>query len=76
MKIYVNSKFSCVRSSHNLCVHAHAHSLEGALVSALWCHGKDRVKYRRDKVSVVFRGRMKLCTLTWREHREMGLSRN
>ena len=27
--IYVRSKFSCVRSSHDLCAHAHAHSLEG-----------------------------------------------
>jgi len=29
--IYVRSKFSCVRSSHGLCV-ACAHSLEGTLV--------------------------------------------
>jgi len=31
--IYVRSKFSCVCSSHGLCVHAHAHSLEGTLNS-------------------------------------------
>src|SRR6218665_894657 len=29
--IYVLSKFSCERSSHNLCARAHAHSLEGTL---------------------------------------------
>ena len=29
--IYVRSKFSCVRSSHGLCVRTHAHSLEGTL---------------------------------------------
>jgi len=29
--IYVRSKFSCVHSSHNLCVCAHVHSLEGTL---------------------------------------------
>jgi len=28
---FVRSKFSCVRSSHNLWAHAHAHSLEGIL---------------------------------------------
>jgi len=28
---YVRSKFSCVRSSHDLCVHAHAHGLEETL---------------------------------------------
>jgi len=28
---YVRSKFSCVRSSHDLCAHAHANSLEGKL---------------------------------------------
>ena len=33
-KMYVRSKFSCVRSSHRLCAHAHAHSLEGALVKS------------------------------------------
>ena len=33
-KIYVRSKFSCVRSSHDLCAHAHAHSLQGTLVVA------------------------------------------
>jgi len=31
-KIYVRSKLSCVRSPHDLCVRAHAHSLEGTLV--------------------------------------------
>ena len=31
-KIYVCSKYSCVRSSHDLCACAHAHSLEGTLV--------------------------------------------
>jgi len=30
----VRSKFSCVRSSHDLCAHAHAHSLEGTLLLA------------------------------------------
>ena len=30
-KIYVRSKFSCVRSSHDLCARALAHSLEGTL---------------------------------------------
>ena len=29
--IYVRFKFSCVRSSHGLCVCARAHSLEGTL---------------------------------------------
>jgi len=29
----VHSKFSCVRSSHDLCAHTHAHSLEGTLVT-------------------------------------------
>jgi len=29
--IPVHSKFSCVRSSHDLCACAHAHSLEGTL---------------------------------------------
>src|SRR6218665_12218 len=33
-KIYVRSKFSCVHSSHDLCAHAHAHSLEGTLHSS------------------------------------------
>ena len=28
--VYVH-KFSCERSSHDLCAHAHAHSLEGTL---------------------------------------------
>jgi len=32
-KIYVRSKFSCVSSSHDLCACAHAHSLEGTLVT-------------------------------------------
>ena len=32
-KIHVCSRFSRVRSSHNLCVRAYAHSLEGTLVS-------------------------------------------
>src|SRR6218665_427698 len=27
-KMYVRSKFSCVRSSHDLCVRAHTHSLD------------------------------------------------
>src|SRR6218665_591335 len=31
-KIYLCSKFSCVRSSHHLCARAHVHSLEGTLV--------------------------------------------
>src|SRR6218665_459872 len=29
---YVRSKFSCMRSSHGLCAHAHMHSLEGTLL--------------------------------------------
>src|SRR6218665_1328804 len=29
---FIRSKFSCVRSSDNLCACAHAHSLEGTLV--------------------------------------------
>jgi len=29
---YVHSKFSCVRSSHDLCMSAHAYSLEGTMV--------------------------------------------
>jgi len=29
----VRSKFSCVRSSHDMGVHAHAHSLEGTLTT-------------------------------------------
>ena len=32
--IYVRSQFSCVRSAHDLCAHAHAHSLEGTLVAS------------------------------------------
>jgi len=38
---YVRSKFSCVRSSHNL--HAHAHSLEGTLITGCFmssCYNK------------------------------------
>jgi len=31
-KIYVRSKFSCMRSSHDLCARAHAQSLEGTLL--------------------------------------------
>jgi len=31
----VRSKFSCVHSSHDLCARAHAHSLEGTLVTCL-----------------------------------------
>jgi len=31
---YDRSKFSCVRSSHDVCVRAHAHSLEGTLLVA------------------------------------------
>ena len=31
-KNVVRSKFSCVRSFHELCAHAHAHSLEETLV--------------------------------------------
>jgi len=31
--IYVRSMFSCVRSSHDLCAHAHMHSLEGTLIN-------------------------------------------
>jgi len=34
--IYVRSKFSCVRSSHDLGARAHAHSLDGTL---LMCRG-------------------------------------
>ena len=30
--LYIRSKFSCVRSSHDLCARAHAHSLEGTLL--------------------------------------------
>jgi len=30
---HVRSKFSCVRSFHGLCSRAHAHSLEGTLVT-------------------------------------------
>jgi len=33
VNIYVRSKYSCVRSSHDLCAHAHMHSLEGTLIS-------------------------------------------
>src|SRR6218665_3401646 len=33
--IYVRSKFSCVRSSHDLCVRAHARSLEGTLTMGI-----------------------------------------
>jgi len=33
-KIYVRSKFPCVRSSHDLCERAHTHRLEGTLVTA------------------------------------------
>jgi len=29
--LYVRSKFSSVRSSHDLCARTHAHSLEGTL---------------------------------------------
>jgi len=31
LNFFMRSKFSCVRSSHDLCARAHAHSLEGAL---------------------------------------------
>src|SRR6218665_502492 len=34
---YASSKFSCVCSSHNLCAHAHVHTLEGTLVQG---HGE------------------------------------
>src|SRR6218665_1218712 len=37
--MYVRTKFSCVRSSHNLCAHAHAHSLEGTLRPTLCIRG-------------------------------------
>jgi len=30
--LYVRSKFSCVRSFHDLSARAHAHSLEGTLI--------------------------------------------
>ena len=33
--IYVHSKFYCEHLSHDLCVHAHVHSLEGTLVKTL-----------------------------------------
>jgi len=36
--IDVRSKFSCVRSSHDLCARAHAHSLEGILVRVEACN--------------------------------------
>jgi len=36
-KFYVRSKFSCVRSSHDLCARTHAHSLEGTLAAACRC---------------------------------------
>src|SRR6218665_3803397 len=32
----VRSEFSCVRSSHDLCACAHAHSLQGTLVHTWW----------------------------------------
>jgi len=34
--IYVRSKFSCVHSSHDLYVHAQAHSLEGTLLLTIF----------------------------------------
>jgi len=34
MEIYVRSKFSSVRSSHDLCAGAHVHSLEGTFMSS------------------------------------------
>jgi len=34
-KIYVRSKLSCVRSSHDLCARAHVHSLEGTMDDTL-----------------------------------------
>jgi len=33
--IYVRSKFSCVRSFHDLCAYTHAHALEGTLVESV-----------------------------------------
>jgi len=32
----VRSRYSCVRGSHDLCAHAHAHSLEGTLLISWW----------------------------------------
>jgi len=36
MNIYMHSKFSCVRLSHELCMHAHVHSLEGTLFKGVY----------------------------------------
>jgi len=34
--IYVRSKFSCMRSSHDLCARARAHSFSGTLIPTTW----------------------------------------
>jgi len=51
--IYVRSKISCVRSSHNLCARAQAHSLEGTLFPADTVTTWDQRGYERARENKV-----------------------
>jgi len=53
--IYVCSKFSCVRSSHDLCACTHAHDLEGTLVAI-------QSKFKKSQ-NPRYRSSGKACTL-------------
>jgi len=55
--IYVHSKFSCVRLSHNLCARLHAHSLEGTLDTSWECLGVNSLHWKRHFTS-----------LNWKRH--------
>ena len=52
--IYVRSKFSCVRSSHDMCVRAHTHSLEGTLAWRPYHSGSKAREYISDTNSRQF----------------------
>src|SRR6218665_405134 len=44
--INVHSKFSCMRSSHGLCVRAHAYCLEGTLSLIRFLHMNSHIQYK------------------------------
>jgi len=71
--IYVRSKFSCVHSSHDLCVRAHAHSLEGTLVIGLFLtcgeviflHVKNSWKISSSKIDYIYCFAYKIAVITY-----------
>jgi len=58
---FVHSKFSCVRSSHDMCARAHAHSVEVTLLSSqTGCHKSTERKHTL--VALVKQGNSKIST--------------